>query len=142
MGPIFWATAISKTSFTNKSGSIIFMSCETIKKSEFQFKNYTFCGSRICLLRGKGTPYFLCDFEIVVVQQTKAHDRIFEGVPRDSHALIWLILPNHLNMHKTLYTRYPIVALGLPNASREQRYLAYNTKPCFCCQILKFAGHF
>ena len=47
------------------------------------------------------------DFEIAVVQQTRARDRTFEGVPdsgcpRDSHAHIWSIfgpiLPNHLNM--------------------------------------------
>ena len=54
------------------------------------------------------------DFEIAVDQQTKAHDQTFEGFqtpgdhrcPRDSHALIWSIfgsiLPNHLNMLKTV----------------------------------------
>ena len=56
-----------------------------------------------------GYPYFVAklDFEIAVDQQTKARDRIFEGVPdsvcpRDSHAHITIrsifgqILPNHL----------------------------------------------
>ena len=51
------------------------------------------------------------DFEIAVDQQTKSHDKTFEGVPdsgcpRDSPALIWSIfgsiLQNHLNMLKIL----------------------------------------
>ena len=52
------------------------------------------------------------DFEIAVDQQTKAHDQTFEvvpdsGCPQDSNALIWSsifgsILPNHLNMLKTM----------------------------------------
>ena len=54
------------------------------------------------------------DFEIAVVQQTRARDRTFEGVPdsgchrcpQDSHAHIWSIfdpiVPNHLNMLKTM----------------------------------------
>ena len=47
------------------------------------------------------------DFEIAVDQQTKARDRTFE---RDSHAHIWSnfgsILPNHLNMPKTMLCSY------------------------------------
>ena len=51
------------------------------------------------------------DFETAFDQQTKAHDRPFEGVPdsgcpRDSHVLIWSILgsilPNSLNMLKVM----------------------------------------
>ena len=69
-------------------------------------------------LRGEGGSLFFVvvklDFEIAVDQQTKVHDKTFEGVPdsgcpqcsRDSHALIWSIfssiLPNHLYMLKTV----------------------------------------
>ena len=47
------------------------------------------------------------DFETAFDQQTMAHDRTFEGVPdsgcpRDSHVLIWSILPNSLNMLKVM----------------------------------------
>ena len=66
---------------------------------------------------GGGSLFFVVvklDFEIAVDQQTKVHDKTFEGVPdsgcpqcsRDSHALIWSIfssiLPNHLYMLKTV----------------------------------------
>ena len=57
-----------------------------------------------------GHPVFFVklDFEIAVDQQTKAHDQTFEevpdsGCPRDSHVLIWSILPNRLNMLKTVF---------------------------------------
>ena len=64
------------------------------------------------------------DFEIAVDQQTKAHDRTLEGVPdsgcpRESHALIWSIfgsiLPNHLNMLKTILWGALLVASSLLN---------------------------
>ena len=69
------------------------------------------------------------DFEIAVVQQTKAHDRTFEGVPdsgcpRDSHALIWSnfgsILPNHLNMLETMSIYKVLSKLDLNWLSYEQ----------------------
>ena len=67
------------------------------------------------------------DFEIAVDQQTKAHDQTFEGVPdfgcqpvpRYSHALIGSIfgsiLPNHLNMLKTVLWGPLLVATSLLN---------------------------
>ena len=64
------------------------------------------------------------DFEIAVDQQTKAHNRTFEvvpdlGCPRDSHALIWSIfdsiLPNHLNMLKTMLWGALLVSTSLLN---------------------------
>ena len=65
------------------------------------------------------------DFEIAVVQQTKAHDQTFEGVPgahrcpRDSHAHIWSIggpiLLNHLNMLKIMLWGALLVATSLLN---------------------------
>ena len=75
---------------------------------------------------GGGGPVFFVklDFEIAVDQQTKAHDQTFEGVPdsgcpRDSHALIWpisgSILPNHLNMLKTVLWGALLVASSLLN---------------------------
>ena len=54
------------------------------------------------------------DFEIAVVQQTKAHDQTFEGVSDSGCPPVptglscpylvnfGSILPNHLNMHKTV----------------------------------------
>ena len=65
------------------------------------------------------------DFEIAVDQKTKAHDQTFGGTPgahrcpRDSHALIWSIfgsiLPNHLNMLKTVLWGALLVATSLLN---------------------------
>ena len=67
------------------------------------------------------------DFEIAVDQQTKAYDQILRGFrtpgahrcPRDSHALIWLIfgsiLPNHLNMLKTVLWGALLVANSFLN---------------------------
>ena len=82
-------------------------------------------------LRGGGVHPVFCvklDFEIAVDQQTKAHDQTFEGVPdsgfpRDSHALIWSIfgsiLPNHLNMLKTLLWGALLVATGILNTTTK-----------------------
>ena len=64
------------------------------------------------------------DFEIAVVQQTRDRDRTFEGVPdfgcpQDSHAHIWSIcgpiLPNHLNLLKTMLWGALLVATSLLN---------------------------
>ena len=64
------------------------------------------------------------DFEIAVDQQTRAHERTFEGVPdsgypRDSHAHIWSIcdpfLPNDLKMLKTMIWGALLVATSLLN---------------------------
>ena len=64
------------------------------------------------------------NFEIAVVQQTRARDRTFEGVSdsgcrQDSHAHIWSIfdpiLPNHLNMLKTMLWGALLVATSLLN---------------------------
>ena len=67
------------------------------------------------------------DFEIAVDQQTNARDRTFEGFripdahrcPQDSHALVWSIfssiLPNHLNMLKTMLWVALLVAISLLN---------------------------
>ena len=82
----------------------------------------------IFVLKGEGGggggvhPIFFVElyFDIAVDQQTKAHDRTFEGVPdsgcpRDNHALIWSILANHLNMFKTMRWGVLIVANSLLN---------------------------
>ena len=64
------------------------------------------------------------DFEKAVDQQTRARDQTFEGdpnsgCPRDSNAHIWsifgIILPNHLNMHKTMLWDALLVAIYLLN---------------------------
>ena len=72
------------------------------------------------------------DFEIAVVQQTRACDQTFEGVPdsgclpvpagqppQDSHAHIWSvggpILLNHLNMLKIMLWGALLVATSLLN---------------------------
>ena len=64
------------------------------------------------------------DFEIAVDQQSRACDRTFEGVtdsgcPRDSHDHIWSIvgpiLPNHLNVLKTMLWGALLVATYLLN---------------------------
>ena len=71
-----------------------------------------------------GSPCFFVvklDFEIAVDQQNKAHDQTFEvvpdsGCPRDSQVLIWSIfgsiLPNHLNMIKTVRWGDILVLVG------------------------------
>ena len=64
------------------------------------------------------------DFEIAVVQKTRALDQTFEGVPdsgfpRDSHTHIWsiggLILLNHINMLKIMLWGALLVATSLLN---------------------------
>ena len=67
------------------------------------------------------------DFEIAVDQQTKAHDRTFEGVPdsgcppvpagqsRSYLVNFGSILPNHLNMLKTMLLGAIIVATSYLN---------------------------
>ena len=82
---------------------------------------------RFALKGGGGVhpDYFVkLDFEIAVDQQTRAHDRTFEGVPdsgrpRDSHAHIWSIcgpiLPNDLIMLKTMISDALPVATSLLN---------------------------
>ena len=82
-----------------------------------------------CLRGGGGVhPDFFVklDFKIAVDQQTKAHDRIFEGVkdfrcppvpagqPRPY--LVNFLLPNHLNMLKTMLWGALLVASVLLNS--------------------------
>ena len=64
------------------------------------------------------------NFEIAVVQQTRARNRIFEGLsgsgcPQDSHAHVCTICgpipPNHPNMLKTMFWGALIVATSLLN---------------------------
>ena len=78
---------------------------------------------------GGGSPclFVKLDFEIAVDQQTKAHDRTFEGVPdsgcppvpavqpRSYLVNFGSILPNHLNMLKTMLLGAIIVATSLLN---------------------------
>ena len=81
------------------------------------------------------------DFEIAVDQQTRARDRTFEGVldsgcPQDSHVHIWSILgpilPNHLNMYKTMLWSALLVATSLLNTYKvlsklDKNWLSYKT---------------
>ena len=67
------------------------------------------------------------DSEIVVVQQTRARDRTFEGVPdsgfppvpaeqpRPYLVNVWSNLPNHLKMLKTMLWGALVVATSLLN---------------------------
>ena len=75
------------------------------------------------------------DFEIAVDRQAKAHDQTFEevadsGCLRDSHALIWSILgsilPNHLNMLKTVLLGALLVATSLLNTYTKFFFIYQN----------------
>ena len=64
------------------------------------------------------------DFEIAVDQQTRAHDKTFEGVPDSGcppvpagqpRPYLVIFLPNHLNMLKTVLWGALLVATSLLN---------------------------
>ena len=101
----------------------ILLTLKSAKNYFYYFGSRNFFNRKIVSFRGVHPDFFVkLDFEIAVDQQTRA--RTFggggvpdSGCPRDSHAHIWSIfgpiLPNHLNMLKTIRWGALLVATSL-----------------------------
>ena len=66
-------------------------------------------------LRGGGGGGFTLISRLKLTNKLRPMTELLKGCPQDSHALVWSILPNHLNMLKTMLWGALLVATSLLN---------------------------